>query len=312
MVNVHTARVRECLRSSGEGKMSVSSFSLKWPENIDLRAQFVILEAFKRANVIGYSPNIEVEPKREIVRYAHIAQEKVRERAKGKGDYIPDLLGFYRCKAHFDGQAYSGIYLFVDKIVNYAKAVDIDVNNLFLAVFYHEFGHLIAHRVALHVPMNSFDERNFEEPFCELLAYYAVFERKSPKIIKILNKDVSGWNLGIVAHGLFTKRVSKDKFVYLGRAYPYKWFQHFVKLSGNKAVGAKQMLSLSEVALAGTLLACTRKSSSCDPCGVFLINNQPVHEHEQAKAKRALLDFEARLIAHVLGRKTRLSPCYLL
>jgi hypothetical protein len=50
---VRATRVRERLRSTSEGKMSASSFSLKWPENIDLRARRVLKVALGQLGALS-------------------------------------------------------------------------------------------------------------------------------------------------------------------------------------------------------------------------------------------------------------------
>jgi len=272
------------LEGSKELRELVRSTSLKWPEAIDVEVQYIMLASFKYAKYIGYYPVIDVKPEKSIVNYAHEVQECVREQVKG--EYIPDLLGFYRCKVHHGGDAPSGIYLFIDKVCKEAKKYNIGVDSLTTAVFYHEFAHLLVHTIALHKPTRMGDERNFEEPSCELFAYYASFISQLPKeTIKIFDRDVElrckyvwpviDYNLkGVLGN-------DEEKFRALPRPLPYKWFNHFMDVAQYVLKDQKLTLILVEKALDGTLLTYALGQVSCDRSNIYLINSEPLHEYDQ-------------------------------
>jgi hypothetical protein len=288
-----------------EAEELVRSVSLKWPASIDFKVQYIMLASFKHTRYVGYYPLVNVEPERSIVDYAHKVQERVRENVRG--DYIPDLLGFYRCKVHYGDDAPSGIYLFVDKICKEAEARNIGVDSLMTAVFYHEFAHLLAHTIALHKPAEVNDERNFEEPFCELYAYYATFISQLPKeTVKILNRDVElrcKYVKPVLSDVYNLRAVSKgdgEVFKMLSRPLPYGWFNHFMNVAQSILRSQKLILALAEKALDGTLSTYALGQCSCDRSNVFLINAKPLHEYPEEEAKA---EFPALLVASALTQQ---------
>jgi hypothetical protein len=279
----------------------IESTSLKWPVSFDLKVQYIMLTTFKCSKYVGYCPSVNVKPDKQIVEYAHKVQEYVRR--KIKGDYIPDLLGFYRCRVHYGDEAPSGIYLFANKIREAAKTYKIGADSLVVAVFYHEFAHLLAHTIALHKPADVSNVRNFEEPFCELYAYYATFVPELPKEnVKILGRDVelrSRYVWSIEQYDLMGFSESdKDLFRTLSRPFPYKWFNCFMDIA-QKVLGSEELaLTLAEKALDGTLLMYALGQLSCDRSSIFLIDAEPLREYPQEEVKT---EFSALYIASAIN-----------
>ena len=281
-----------------------NNVSLEWPAKISYFVQYIMLKSFRYNKHVNYIPKIYLNPDKCIVEYARKMQSEVQNEVQEMLDnvYIPDLLGFYRCKVHFGGDAPSGIYLFIDKIINYSQQTGIGVDSLVIAVFYHEFAHLLAHIISRHRPVKIGDIQNFEEPFCEIFACYAAFVPKLPiPTIRILNKEVP---LRVTHSILYYSRFNNiydilklkwvsnndgDLFKSLKRNYPYKWFNHFIEITNKVTNNEKLTFRLIERALNGTLL--TRpsdKEESYDKADIFLINPGSLNNYSREEAEHFL------------------------
>ncbi len=309
----------------------------KWFVDLDFKIQLIMLTSFKYTSCIGYCPEIIVEPDKNIISLACNEKKRIENEIRKRVKYydlcyVPDLLGFYRCREHYGGQLPSGIYLFIDGICNEAKHHKIDVNTLTITVFFHEFAHMLIHTVAKHTPAKITDERNFEELFCELFAYFMTFEHSIPRknkrgksVLKILEEDIEIYTSCECLKSCFSKlleytKQDKKKFIAMKRFLPYEWFNFLWFNEDNlwfdifrsrrtRSLTPKSdmlALTLAEKALDGVLATSERKLDiKCDKVDVFLIDCSQRKELKEY-SKEEIDD----LLSYVLPDFDEMHRCY--
>ena len=240
--------------------------------------------------------------------------------------YIPDIMGFFNCncKKYGNVELPTGIYILMDKLKQYQSVCNIDVNLLFLQVFFHEYGHLFIHSHGINNRLSSLDKFNFEEPFCESISFLMTFEgillpdelRKSflesnhAFLINIKNLGIRHYfamaelrgkkqlqNKAVYPYVLIDvegdeniKDGHKQEFIHAPRIYPYKWFIDFATCYGIQSIDFFELLRI----LLNGVIKLYSTDSPCDEyknCDIYFVNvssTKRVPSSEYEKCSRDL------------------------